>query len=288
MRSWIPFLVGSVALAGLVAQIRDAGPADGLVVERAVRLTFLDTLGRRREVHRQEVVRIHGPNVSITDLTFGERLIIRGDRKRVVKADPLGGVYSELTFDEVAALRKRAFDEIRSARARVPGTADEKELDALLEGFDQFASDPRIEVKSDGARREAVVNGDRVRLSVEVDPRFSPASYFEALSSIGAFHPAMASRLAALGGFPTKGTVRYVLFLDRVVEQIETLSIRAEAVAGGEFDIPPGLKKVPLAGFERAPDPKPDLPKEFRRDFKEDEIERQQNTIRGGEEKGKP
>ena len=64
-------------------------------------------LGRRREIHRTETVAVQGGRVSITDHTFGERLIILPERKRVLKADLLAGVYSELTFDEIAGVRDR-------------------------------------------------------------------------------------------------------------------------------------------------------------------------------------
>ena len=257
----------------------------GIVVERTVRVTFTDVLNARREIHRKEVVRVRGSDLSVTDLTFGGRLIVRAGLKKVWKADPLAGTYSELTFDEVAAHRKRALDELRAVRARVPGTVDEKELTALLEGLDEYAAEPRVELRAAGAAREIVVNGDRLRASVEVDGAHKADGYVEALSGIGAFHPAVAGKLKELGGFPKKGSIRYVLFLDRVHEQFEATSIRGEEVADAEFELPPGLKRVPLEGLEPPVERKPAKPAAFDSGFKEDEVERKNNPFQMGEKK---
>src|SRR5262245_27908428 len=129
-------LAVSLVAGALLGGAQNGSPS-GLAVERTVKVTFLDWLGARRDVQRKESIRIKGANLAVTDLTFGERLIVRSDLKKVWKADPLRGEYSEYTFDEVASIRKAALDEIRAAQARVPGTADERELAGILEGFDQ-------------------------------------------------------------------------------------------------------------------------------------------------------
>jgi hypothetical protein len=227
-------------------------------------------LGKTREVRRKESVFLRGSNLAITDLTFGEKLIIRGDRKTIALADPLGGRYSEYTFDEAAAIRKASLDELRSVRSRVPGTADEKEIDAILDGYDQFAAAPTVELKSDKTKREVVVNGAVLRLSVEIDPQVRSAGPLEALAAVGAFHPAVAEQLKNLGGLPMKGRVRYVLFMERVVEEFEVSSVKAQDVADSEFDVPQGLTKVPLKGFGRPPERKPQKPAGYKRDFSED------------------
>ncbi len=278
--------VALLALLLILPGSQAEGPARGrrgVVVERTVRLVLRDTLNRTREVHRREVIRVCGADVSITDLTFGERLLIRSDLKRVWRADPLAGQFSELSFDEVAAHRKRAFDEIREARRRVAGTADERELDELLDAFEQFASPPKVELKATGAQREILVNGDRVRLSVQVNPEIQAPGWYEAFASLGAFHPAIAAELGRLGGVPVKGTIRYVLFLDRVVEQFEAASAREEEIPDAEFEPPKGLAKVPLRGLEPAAERSPAKPAQLRRDFREDEIDRQNNPLRDPE-----
>lgn len=242
------------ALALLLA----AWPREGAITfERTVRLTLTDTLNRRREIHRRERVAVRGGDLAVIDLTFGERLVIRGDKKRILRIDPLGGTYSEYTFEEAAAIRKAALDEIESAKARVPGTADEKELEGILEGFDRFAKPPAVELKSSGEDRQVLLNGDRVRFSARVDGKVRGPDPFAALAAAGAFPPGMEEKLRDLGGLPVKGTVRYVLFLDRVVEQFEVTAVKPGEAADADFELPPGLAKAPLRGFERPPERPP-------------------------------
>ena len=238
----------------LLLGVQDTAPG-GLAIERSVKRTTLDSLGRRTEIQRKELLLVKGSNLALIDLTFGERLIIRPDLKKVWKADSLAGTYAEFSYDELAALRKAAFDEIRAAKARVPGTTDEKELEAILEGFDQFAAAPQAELKVAGTQREVIVNGDRVRVSVQVNEQIKNPGWIEALASVGAFHPAVAEKLHGLGGLPTKGTMRYTMFLDRIVEQFETTSAQPREIADAEFELPKGLLRAPLKGLERAAEP---------------------------------
>lgn len=247
---------------------------NGVAIERTVKRTSIDWLGRRQEIQRKELVLIKGSNLAIIDLTFGERLIIRTDQKKLVKADPLAREFAEFTFDQASALRKEALDDVRAAKGRVPGTADEKELEAILEGFDQFAAAPKVELKAAGAQREVIVNGDRVRASVFVNDRLKAPGWMEALAAIGAVHPSVAEKLRDLGGVPVKGTLRYTLFLERVVEQFEATKVQPREVADAEFDLPPGLTRAPLRGFERPPERKLSRPPQLNRSFKEDEADK--------------
>jgi hypothetical protein len=249
-------------------------PSSGLTVERTVHAVHIDLLGRRREYRRAETVRLRGNALSIEDRTFGTRLVLRPDRRTIVRIDAAAGEYSEYTFDEVRAVRQAALDEIRACRDRVPGTAEERELGALLEAFDRYAEPPRVELRARDGRREVLVNGDRVRVSVEGEPAARDAQgYWEALAAAGGFPPEALPRLSELGGFPGRATVRYVLFLERVVEQFEVTSVRAGPIADAEFEVPPGFRKVPLRGFAPAPERRPPKPEQFRRTFKEDEAE---------------
>lgn len=266
-----------------------ATQADGLSLDRTVRLTLIDTLNRKREVHRKESVHVEGGKLAVVDHTFGGRLIVRPDLKLVWKADLLAGEYSELTFDGIAAVRRTALDELRSAKARVPGTPEEREIEAILEGLDQFAAEPKVELKTEGAKREIVLNGDRVRVSVEVDPaRKGAAGAFEALGAIGAWPAAVSAKLREIEGLPVKGTVRYVLFLDRAVEQFEVTGSKEGAVPAGAFDLPPNLKKVPLAGFGPSPERNPAKPAALLKSFREDDKERSQGTTFNEKEEKKP
>jgi hypothetical protein len=257
----------------------------GVAIERTVKRTSIDWLGKREEIQRKELVLIKGSNVAIIDLTFGERLIIRSDLKKLWKADPLAREYAEFTFDQAAALRKAALDGVRAAKERVAGTADEKELEAILEGFDQYAAPPKAELKAEGAQREVIVNGDRVRVSVQVNVQIKAPGWMEALSAIGAFHPTVAEKLKELGGVPVKGTLRYALFLERIIEQFETTSVLPREIADAEFELPPGLVRAPLKGFEHAPERKLSKPPGVTRSFKEDDGDKPKPE--GGEKKGK-
>jgi hypothetical protein len=250
-----------------LASLQDAPQAaTGLVIERTVRSTRIDWLGRRREVDREETIVLRGSDLAVLDRTFGERLIIRPDQKKVWKADPMSREFSVLTFSEVASIRAGWLDELRAVKARVPGTPDEKELSVLLEGYDQFSPAPQVELKASQNRRELVVNGDLVRMTVDIDPQVPGRGYFEALSAIGAFHPALVEKLKGIDGLPLKGTLRYVLFMDRVIDRFEVTSIKRRPIEDVEFDLPPGLTPVPLAGFVRPPERHPEKPAAFRRD----------------------
>jgi hypothetical protein len=259
-----------VPLALLVLAFQEPA-ANGVAIERSVKRTSIDWLGRVQEIQRKELVLVRGGDLAIIDLTFGERLIIRSGQKKILRADPLAREYAEFTFDEAAALRKAGLDEIRAAKARVPGTDDEKELDAILLGFDQFAAEPQVELKSSGLQREVIVNGDRVRVSVQVNEKLRAPGWLDALSATGAFHPAVAGKLKELGGLPSKGTLRYAMFLDRIIEQFEVTSAQPREIPDSDFELPKGLVRAPLKGFEKPPPRVLSKPPALRQSFKEDD-----------------
>jgi hypothetical protein len=274
----------ALGLAALLLAAQDPAPT-GVVVERSVKRISLDWLGRREEIQRKERILVKGGNLALIDLTFGERLIIRGDLKKIWKADPLSREFAEFTFDEAAALRKAALDEVRAAKARVPGTTDEKELEDLLQAFDQYPSAPQVELKSAGAQREVIVNGDRIRASVQVHEQLKAPGWMEALAAAGSFHPAVAEKMKDLGGLPMKGTLRYTLFLDRIVEQFEVTSAVATAISDADFELPKGLVRTPLKGFEPLPVRVLSRPSTVKQSFQEDEADKPKTD--GGEKKNK-
>lgn len=272
----------ALGLAALLLAAQDPAPT-GVVVERSVKRISLDWLGRREEIQRKERILVKGGNLALIDLTFGERLIIRGDLKKIWKADPLSREFAEFTFDEAASLRKAALDEVRAAKARVPGTTDEKELEDLLQAFDQYPSAPQVELKAAGAQRDVIVNGDRIRASVQVHEQLKAPGWMEALASAGSFHPAVAEKMKDLGGLPMKGTLRYTLFLDRIVEQFEVTSAVATAISDADFELPKGLVRTPLKGFERPPPRVLSRPSTVKQSFQEDESDKSKSD--GGEKK---
>jgi hypothetical protein len=249
-----------------------------------------DPVDRLREIHRLERVKIQGGNLAVEDLTFGTRLIVRTDRKTVWIADPMSGTYSELTFDRITARRREVIAEIVAAKNRVAGSADEERLIDLLKGLGEYPAPPKVEVRPMDRReevagracvgREIVIDGDIHYIDVLVDPTLSDAlAYFDVLGAIGAYPREVAEGIKGLGGFPLKGTVRYGLFLDRIKSEEEAISVKREAIPAADFELPAGLKRIPLKGFDPE-DGLPEKPKDFTRSFKEDDVDRENNPLR--------
>ncbi len=219
-------------------------------LERRTRFVAYDTVDRMKEIQRDERLKMQGDMLVIEDLTFGTRFIVRGDKKLVWVADPLAGTYSELTFDQVARRRAELIGEIVKAKERVAGSDDEKTLAGLLAALGEFPSPPKVAVvgnaKADGIAgrgcfgKEVTLDGTIQRLNVLVDPTMR-TNYFDLMSAIGAYPPAVAEALGQLNGFPLRGTMRYSLFMDRVMETFDTTSVKIEAIPEKDFDLPEGL-----------------------------------------------
>src|SRR4029079_7754018 len=178
-------------------------------------------------------------------------------------------------------LRKAALDEIRAAKARVPGTADEKELEDLLLAYEQYPSTPQVELKAAGTQRDVIVNGDRIRASLQVHEQLKAPGWMEALASAGSFHPAVAEKMRELGGLPMKGTLRYTLFLDRIVEQFEVTSAVATAISASDSELPKGWSRARLRGFEGQPLRVLSRPSTMKQSFQEDDADKPKSD--GGE-----
>jgi hypothetical protein len=82
-----------------------------------------------------------------------------------------------------------------------------------------------------------------------------------------------------------KGTLRYTLFLDRIVEQFEVTSAVATSISDADFEIPKGLVRTPLKGFERLPARVLSRPSIVKQSFQEDEADKSKTD--GGEKKNK-
>ncbi len=269
---------------------------DGLTVERRVRVVSRDTVGKASEYVRTEVVKIQGGNVAIDDVTFGARLVIRPDKALAWVIDVQGATYSELDFPTVAKRRAQEVANLAEARKRVAGTQDADDIERVMIGLGTYASPPSVAVKETGREekiagrtcsgRSIVVNGTDVAFDVLVDPSLADGlAYFDALAAVGGFHPDIAAKLKTLGGFPLKGKVRYALFLDRVYCEEEATAVARGPIAAADFDLPAGLKKVPLKGFDPDAGPKPEKPKNFAHTFREDDIERDTNPLKKPEKK---
>lgn len=243
----------------------------GVELERNVTRVSIDVLGRRQELRRKERLLIRDDVLLIQDLTFGERWILRPAEKKIQHVDPLLGQSSELSYELLGQIRRAAFDGIRAARERVPGTTDQADLDALLEGFDQFKSEPVVESRVSEGRREIVLNGDRIRASFQGDAAGKAPGWFVALASTGAFPPGVAAALRELPALPLKGTLRYVFLMERVIEQFEITRTLSRGISDAELAVPAGLQKVLMPGVQRPEERRPAKPASVPQDFKEDE-----------------
>jgi len=289
MNRWI--LAALVLLPGG----QDPGPT-GFLLERKVRQKIADLTGRESEIQRIERVKIRGQRVSIEDETFGRRLIIRPDLGLAWVIDRVDGTYSEVSFDAFAKRRAAVVEELRAALRRVEGSSDAGPLMDTLLRLGELPVGMPVSVRStertekfdgrDLLGREVRLGDTISYINVLVDPSLEGAlGYFEALSKVGAFNPTVAERLKQLGGFPMRGETRYALFFDLVKADEEVTSAAKADLADADFDRPPGLTKVPLAGVDIVERPKPAKPKNFERSFAEDEIERERNIFRDSEKK---
>lgn len=255
----------------------------GFVIERKVHLKTWDLVRREAEIRRVERLKIAPGAVAIEDVTFGTTLVIRTDRKVVVRIDPLAKTWSEVSFGAVAARREAAMKELREARERVPGTRDAEEIDKTLQQLGEIPEGTGVELREAKGEtllgraclgREVVVGKDR-RILVQVDPGLSGAlAFFDALAQIGAFPPAVAARLKELGGFPLKGEMRYSLFLKMATATEEVVSAAAAELPASDFEAPAGFTRVPFEGVDAVEAKPPEKPKNFEKSYREDEIDR--------------
>jgi hypothetical protein len=285
-----------MTVALLLALIGTDPPSrqSGFVLEREAKLFLADPLWRLREIHRKERVTYQDGNLLIEDLTFGEKLLIRTDQKKVWRIDTLGGTYSELTFDQVKARQAEVLKEIQGTIDRVKGTQEEGEIRSLLAAYGWYESEPAAEVRSIGKSvqiagrdcvgKDLVINGDTFLFSqVYVDASLPADGYFATLAQVSTFPPKVLDALQGLGGVPLRGRERHILFLDRLLIDLETTSVEAKEIPAETFAPPTGLRRVPLKGFEPAEKRKIDRPKTFEKSFKEDDIDRDNNPLKDGD-----
>lgn len=261
-----------------------------LTIERKTKSSIFDTVNRKKYFSQREYLKIKDGNIKIENITFKEILIIRVDRKLVWKIDTLKGTYSELSFEQIAKRKKEIMDEIKSTKNAVQGTEEEKNIDKILIDLGDISSDAKIEVKDIGSPIE-IAGIKCIEKKVLVDNRVvidgffteelkEGESYFKALSQIGAFPSVLYDKIASFKGLILKGDFRYTLFADRVTTTIETISISKDLINKEEFELPKELKKVPLLGFEEEPEQELQKPKEPRKDFYEDELDKESHPLR--------
>lgn len=268
--------------------------SSGFRLERRVRQTMTDLVGRRSEVLRLERVTIDGGNVAIEDLTFGRAWIVRPDKELVWVIDTVAGTYAEATFEAIERRRREVIEELVEARRRVPGTSDEREIGDILIGLGVLPPEAEVRVHDTGKveqiggrpcpQKEVRIGKDIAYFSVFVDPSLSGAlAYYDVLARAGGLPPKVAEKVKVLGGFPVKGTVRYSLFLDRVVSDEEVLDAARGRVDPEVFERPSNLTRTRLEHFDRPERRMPEKPRQFERSFREDDIDRDRNPFRKDE-----
>jgi hypothetical protein len=247
---------GSLLAIAAFAAAGAAAPAD-VTVLRDVRQETVTFSERTQRVRREERIRAQAERVRFDDLTLGQSLIVRLDRREVTHLNRLRKTFSTLTFDALAARRAAALDGVRGARDLVQDTPDAARLDAILAGFGLFrAGIPKVERKDAGekatiAGREAA----RVRVDVNGEARLdlwladAPAeakAYLNALAALQAVPPGVAEALLAAPGLPLREDSRYAWFLDRIHVQAEATAWDASPIPAAEFEVPAGWTPAPF------------------------------------------
>lgn len=241
-----------------------------LVLERNVRSIARDPVQRQREIRRRERMTIGRDRMTIEDLTFQMTWIFRGDVEKLWIIDRAAGRYSEIPFSSIRQRQEALARELESCAGRVKGTEDEKEIEGILRGMGRWKVPLTVEVKEGASARildrecrekDVVINGENHPVRVFVAPDTPEAGvYFGLLSRIGAFPPEVAAQLEKLGGIPFRGTLRYLLLVDRIAEEVEVTSMDRVAPPAGCFEEPSGLTRTEWPGFEREEERKAELP----------------------------
>jgi len=232
-----------------------------LTIERKVKLSIFDTVSKKMLEAHKECLQMKGGNVRIENITFGEVLIIRTDKKLVWEIDKLRQTYVELSFKDIFDKRREILDNIKLAKNSVVGTEEEKDIDKIL--FDMGDVSPDIKINAEDTSLEDEVVGIKCKKKkiyvgnkILVDGYFTDvfeegSAYFESLTQIGAFPVSMTNCFATKGLF-LKGNLWYTLFDKRITATIETLSISKDIIKAEDFDIPNNFKREFFGdGFER-------------------------------------
>lgn len=209
-----------------------------------------------------EHIRIQPEKVRIANLTLGQVLIVRLDQKKLLVLDVLQHTQSVVTFEQIAARRRAAMDDVRDAHTRVQDTPEAARLASLLRGFGMFlGAPPQVERRATGekatiagreaARVQIVIDGE-TRVDVWAGDGPEEARwYYEALAALQAVPPEAAEALRACGGIPLREDSRYALFLDRVRVQAEVTLVDTGPIPAAEFEAPSDFRTVP---FDALPD----------------------------------
>jgi hypothetical protein len=207
---------------------------------------------------REEQIRIQADKVRIDNLTLGQALIIRLDRKQVIQLNLLRKTASEQTFDQFAARRSVAIEGVRRARDRVRDTPEAVRLDGILREFGIFAGAPPGVIRRPVGEKAVIAGREAARVRIEVGGEarldlwltegFPEAKvYVDALAAFQAVPPDVAEALRQGPGLPLREDSRYAWFLDRIHVRAETKTVETDPIPAAEFEVPAGYKPAPSA-----------------------------------------
>ncbi len=243
--------------AFLVLVLCAAAFAD-VVVERTaiVKTTRVD--GRVETVPRRERVSIKDGNVRIEDLDLAEAWILRVDKGVLWYVDARSGTYAEVPFDLVRERRLELVAQVQDCAKRVTDkdlSARYQEMLMQLGATDGAPETSATGEKADIAGRPCeriAIKAGRIQVMDALAAKGCPgaAEYWKALGRIDAFSPAVAEALAKDGLFPMKGKTRMTFLLARVERTEEVTKVEERACDAADFDLPAGLVKFELPGFE--------------------------------------
>lgn len=237
--------------------------ADAVIDRTSVVKTTFD--GRTETVPRRERVSIAKGNVRIEDLDLAEVWIVRADKGVLWYVDLRAGEVAEVPFDLIRERRDDLVSQLKECAARVTDkdlNAKYVEMLAQLGGGEAAAPEVALPgEKSDVAGRAC----ERVTVKCGKLPVLDAmaargcawaADYWGAFAKILALPPGVPEALAKDGLFVMRGKVRMSFLLARVERTDEVTKVEEKAVDAGAFELPAGLKKIELPGFEAERGPK--------------------------------
>lgn len=242
----------------LVALLLCASALADVVVERTavVKTTRVD--GRVETVPRRERVSVKDGNVRLEDLDLAEAWILRVDKGVLWYVDARAGTYAEVPFDLVRERRLELVAQVQDCAKRVTDkdlSARYQEMLMQLGAADEAPEVSATDEKADVAGRACVrttVKAGRIQVLDALSAKACPgaAEYWKALGRIDAVTPAVAAALAKDSLFPMKGKTRMTFLLARVERTEEVTKVEERACEAKDFELPEGLTKLELPGFE--------------------------------------
>lgn len=229
-----------------------------VVIERTAVVKTTKVDGRVETVPRRERVSIKDGNVRIEDLDLLEVWVLRLDKGLLWYVDARSGAYAEVPFNLVRERRLELIAQIEDCAKRVT----DKDLTARYQDLllQLGATDGAPEVSSTGEKSDVAghacervtIKAGRTRVMDAFAARACPgaAEYWKALAKLDAFTPGVAEALAKDALLPMKGKTWMTFLLARVERTEEVTKLEERVCDAKDFELPAGLTKFELPGFE--------------------------------------